>query len=269
MTRHRFVSAALPVLAAGVFLASCSDQANQPLQSTAPTVSTLAKTVQRPVSDFVSKQGITYYFVPPAADFMGWYSTGDDRTLLASVDYAGVSDRYLNGALGTTFSGTVTENPMPDGRAEIKVNLHTRSTLMYILEAVNYDFATDPLLFGNRTDDVENGAKPALGDAHFEVIFINTAPGAPLPDYMWALWGYYLPTLPILPPGYPWPGFEPVSVRINATAEGPLHAAAGLGPDGTNGRGKVVQVNLRPQTQKQGTRGDQWPIEMIDYSRRP
>ena len=138
---------------------------------------------------------------------------------------------------------------------------------MYIIDAQHWDFANDPLLSGNRAQDVKNGAAPALGDSHFEFVFINTRPDAPLPDLIWALMGLWNPTDPLLPPGYPWPGFEWVSIRINATADGPLHAAAGLGPDGTPGHGKVVEVNLRPQTQHYGAHGDQFPVEIIDYKK--
>lgn len=269
MRRYQLIYVVLFALLTGILINACSDQAARTINSPAVSAGTLAKTVQRPISDFVSAQGITNYFVPPVSDFMGWYKTGDDRSLLASVDYAGVSDRYLNGSLGTTFSGSVSERQLPDGRAEVSVNLHTRNTLMYILDAQNWDFATDPLLFGNRAHDVKNGAAPARGDAHFEVVFINTAPGAPLPDFMWALYGYWVPTFPLLPLKYPWPGFELVSMRINASADGPLHAASGLGPYGTPGHGRVVQVNLRSQAQHHGAHGDQWPVENIDYHRRP
>ncbi len=268
MTRYRLVIVVLIALFAGALAASCSDQISEPVQPAAEAV-TLAKTTQRPIMDFVSAQGLTTYFVSPALDFMGWGAVTDDGYLLASVDYAGVSDRYLDGALGTTFSGSVTERELPDGRAEVSVNLHTRSTLVYFLKAVDNDFASDPLLFGNRTQDVENGADPALGDAHFQIVFINTAPGAPLPDIMWAQYGLWVPDFPLLPTGYPWPGFDMVSIRINATADGPLHALAGMGPYGTPGHGKVVQVNLRAKAQGGGVNGDLWPVEMITLHKRP
>ncbi len=268
MRRLRFVTVVLIALLLGTLSPSCSDQTSDPVQPAAASV-TLAKTVQRPISDFVNAQGLTTYFVPPALDFMGWYAVTDNGVLLASVDYAGLSDRYLNGALGTTFSGTVIERPLPDGRARVTVNLHTRSTLVYILDGTTGGFADATLLFGNRTHDVANGAAPALGDVHFEFEFINTEPGAPLPDIMWAQYGLWLPDLPLLPPGYPWPGFDYISIRINATADGPLHEAAGLGPEGTPGHGKVVQVNLRPKAQHFGANGDMWPVEMITLHARP
>ena len=269
MTRHPLMHVVLIALLAGALCAACSDQTNAPVEPTANTAGMIAKTVQRPITDFVSAQGITNYFVPPALDFMGFYSLGDNGFLLASLDYAGVSDRYLGGTLGTTFAGNITERPLPDGRAYVTVNLHTRNTLVYILEGVNGDFATDPLLFGNRVHDVSNGATPALGDVHFEAEFINTAPGAPLPDIMWAQWGEAYPSFPYLPPGYPWPGFEWVCLKSNATADGPLHAAAGLGPDGTPGHARVVQINLRPQAQHYGAHGDLWPAETIALHKRP
>jgi hypothetical protein len=68
--------------------------------------------------DFVDDQGITSYFVPPISDFMGWYAAYDAGTHLVSVDYASLTDRYLSGSLGTTFQGSITERPLPDGRAE-------------------------------------------------------------------------------------------------------------------------------------------------------
>lgn len=269
MIRHRIATVVLSVLLAGFFSVSCSEQIDQPLAPTGDPVGMVAKATQRPVSDFVNAQGLTSYFVPPVKDFMGWYMFGDSQNLLASVDYAGLTDQYLGGTLGTKITGSITERPLPDGRAYVSVNLHVRNTMMYILEYQTGDFATDPLLFGNRGQDVANGMKPAIGDAHFEAEFINTAPGAPLPDFMWAQFGYFYPSFSLLPSGYPWPYFEPVCVRCNITADGPLHAAAGLGPYGTPGRGRMIQVNLRPFAQQQGTRGDLWPIEVIDYKKLP
>jgi hypothetical protein len=156
----------------------------------------VAQTTQRPIDDFISTQG-TYcvpdggggcvIFVPGIANFVGWgdsKSLGSDHLIVASVDYAGLANRSIEArspgfTLGTTFSGTVVERALPDGRAAVTVVLLTENALTFAAED---DFVTGKLLFGSRAVEVLAGAQPALGDSQFRIAFTNTAPGAPLPD---------------------------------------------------------------------------------------
>ena len=115
--------------------------------------------------------------VPPIGNFVG--QSDPKKGWVASVDYAGLADYWAGGVLGTSFSGTVIERPLKDGRAMVEVMLRTENALTWVAD--DFDF-NGPLLFGNRAPDVLGGAEPSLGDAYLQVKFINTAPGAPLPD---------------------------------------------------------------------------------------
>jgi hypothetical protein len=149
---------------------------------------------QRPIMDFVSQQG-TYcvrlggpsctLFEPPVGNILGWIEIRDGARYLARVDYAGLADAYLGGALGTTFEGTITERPLPDGTAEVSVRLHTRNALAWVSRRLPNEaggWGPSVLVFGHPGQQVAAGAEPALADLLFQLVFINTAPGAPLPD---------------------------------------------------------------------------------------
>jgi hypothetical protein len=155
-----------------------------------------AQTVQRPIEDFVSTQGTyclpngsggCFYFVPPVANFIGWGSQAHFGQF-ASIDYAGLANRYIETAssgsisFGTTFGGTITERPLPDGTARVTITLRTENALMWAATDPNYDFAAGQLIFGRRVTDVLAGAQPVLGTVVFHISFINSSPGAPLPD---------------------------------------------------------------------------------------
>jgi hypothetical protein len=77
---------------------------------------------------------------------------------------------------------------------------------------------------------VLQGATPAFGDSHLGVKFINTAPGAPLPDLLQLVFG-------------PEPGHELLQIKFHASAEGELHAAFGVA-EGTRGRLTVQEIGL-------------------------
>src|ERR1051326_306023 len=178
----------------------------------------LATAGSRPISDFVSVQGhwciggfdnngnpicpgsygalgCGALFVPPAPNFIGWSQPPNAVRglpqlpfIFLSMDYAGEIDRFLGGALGTTVTGTLDEVANPDGTATVAVTLHAHNALTFAslcnAPANQCDFANTPLVFGARLSDVLRGAAPSLGDCTFYVKFINTAPGAPLPDLL-------------------------------------------------------------------------------------
>src|SRR5215471_16921066 len=89
---------------------------------------------QRPFSDFLSAQGTTMIFTPPAPDQLGW-TTGVGKTngnanltptRFSLVDYAGLEAKYLSTNfginLGTAVSGTVMERPLANGTALVTVD---------------------------------------------------------------------------------------------------------------------------------------------------
>lgn len=142
---------------------------------------------QRPIDDFVTAQGTKVGFAP--YDYVSWLSVTDEMSIrLALVDYAGVTNRALRLGLGTTYTGSVTERPLTDGRAEVVVTLQTKNALTWVAdlgESFDQDdvqSASCPLLFGATGHEVKEGATPALGESFLQLVLKNTAIGAPLPD---------------------------------------------------------------------------------------
>ena len=225
-----------------------------------------APAVQRPIEDFVDRQGRwclynvgppgyqddpctvdSFLFVPPIANFIGWTDPAEGR--LMSVDYAGLADYYAGGAFGTETTGTVTERPLKDGRAEIHVRLYTSNALTWMVD--DPDLTGDfnrPLLFGHRAPEVLDGEESALGDSFLHVKLINTAPGADIPDLLQVFIA-------------PEEGQEVVFLATNASATGPLRELFGV-PDGTPGRATVVQTGLC-MPPAQGPVWDAFPAEWI------
>jgi hypothetical protein len=107
------------------------------------------------------------------------------------------------------------------------VELNTTNALTWVTSGGDNgacDFATDPLLFGHRAPDVLNEEDPALGKSSFELVFINTAPGATLLDL-----------IQLLVEGPE----DVISIEFGAEAKGPLE-------DGTLGEATVKQVCPAP-----------------------
>lgn len=195
----------------------------------APASAGEAKTTHRSIHELVRAQGTYCFpdgsggcllFAPPVPNYIFFQATA--TTWIAAVDYAGLEDSWLKGvshgdqSFRTKFSGTVDEQRLPDGRAEITIKLHTER------EAARVFLPPDTLLFGNTTPAVHDGARAAVGESSFEFVFINPTPGMPLPDFVQLFVA-------------PLPGQEFVRSEIRATAKGPLHSAFGV-PDGTPGR---------------------------------
>ena len=226
------------------------------------------QTVHRPLSDFLGAQGTVSVFnccAPMVPDYIGWtrpFSTPPEEQRLALVDYAGVGNGWLvaNGysSLGTTISGTITERPLADGRAEVTVNLHTRNALAYLL---TYDLSgpinqnqINPLIFGFKPQDLlaDPTKQPALGQSHLHVVFKNPAPGASMPDIVNAF---------VL--GNTVPGQELVSIYFNATATGELRADSGF-PEGASGRLTIVQTGILFRGPFKGATADGFPAEIVE-----
>jgi hypothetical protein len=222
------------------------------------------QTVQRPIEDFVEAQGTfclddgmggCFLFVPPLENFLG--TSDPARQIIAALDYAGLADEWITTAsggtvtFGTAFSGKVTERPLPDGRAEVHVVLHTKNALTWAASGDGSDFANSPLLFGHRATDVLAGADAALGDLTMGVKLINTAPDAPLPDLIQIFFA-------------PEPGQEVLWLTIRGRANGTLRAEFGV-PDGTPGHLTDIQNGLF-MTNFNGAVADGFPVERITIS---
>jgi hypothetical protein len=217
----------------------------------AVSASAFAGTTHRPISDFLSTQGTfcvdpptCTIFVPPVANFVGFTDTVHDRGI--SFDYAGLSDVPLGGALGTSFSGSISERTVQDGSVIITVKLHTSNALVYVIpfDPTNpgNQFGENPLLFGTRASDVQAGATPALGDSMLQIEFTNTAPGLPIPDLEQLLFA-------------PGPGQNINSVVFEGTATGQF-------ADGSPGKVHVIERGILDNG-FHGAVADGFPAEFI------
>lgn len=213
---------------------------------------------QRPISDFTSAQGTTMVFTPPARDVIAWSTCSVCVPgLFAWFDYAGRANATQSLGLGTATEGSITERPLSDGRADVKVVLHTRKALSWAAEFNPFsppDPNTSPLLFGWRAQDIlaDPNKTAALADSNLVVEFKNTAPGAPLPDLVDAF---------IL--GNASAGQEIISISFYATASGPLHANAGVA-EGTPGRCTVAEAGVLFKAKFMGATGDGFPVELVE-----
>jgi len=221
-----------------------------------------APAAQRPLSDFTSRQGTYclqldaagenldcaasgYYsdpdcflFTPPIRNQFGFYDPA--ANVFGIVDYAGLADAWSGGAFQTSISGSVNERPLADGRAEVSVVLQSRHALTWAIEGL--DFGGAPTIFGHRAQDVVNGAAPAFGDMTLQVTFINTAPGALLPDLIQLF-------------NCPDPGQQPTGLSMTVRASGSL-------ADGTPARLYTEQRGLLAIPAQSPTY-DAFPVEKV------
>ncbi len=226
------------------------------------------KATPRPIEDFVNAQGTfcldfeTFcegdppcdLFVPPTENFMGWSDPNVTPALLASVDYAGLADKWITEeskgevTFNTQFSGSITERPLKDGRAEVHVRLKTTNALIWAVEAGELGF-NEPLIFGWRAPDVlDDGKEPSLGTSHYEIKFINTAPGDPLPDILQVAF-------------CPEEGQEITFIRGAVNVRGTFRELYGV-PEGTPGHMQITQTGLF-MTGFHGAVEDGFPAEHI------
>ena len=206
----------LVVLAFGLILTSCSDQTVvQPQTTLQPASDAVAI---RPIRDFVVTQG-TYclgdgmggcvLFHAPVQNFLCWCDAG--TKVMASVDYAGVSDQWLqcesSGQMscGTHSRGQILEATQPDGTARLSVIVETKGA-MFWAETGKGGQAT----FGEHAPDVLLGKEAVTGESRLELEFTLPAPGLPIPDLVQMLYA-------------PLPGQEVHTVKFYARAEGLLH----------------------------------------------
>ncbi len=213
-------------------------------------------TTTRDLKNFLDVQGT--FMVPgypgPVSGFFSWTDLAGRNM---SVDYAGLVQRCwptLN--LPTSSDGVVIERPLGDGRAEVTVILRTQNAVTFVADQ---DPASGPILFGQRwnpsgvcgvasTSGLDN---PVLGDLFMQVVFINTAPGAALPDLI------QLFTSPA-------PGQEPRTIKVSAKAVGPLYNLPGIA-DGAIGRASTEQIGLEYKYGAHGKPGiDGFTVERVD-----
>lgn len=210
----------------------------------------------RPIEDFLDAQGTLPF--PAELQSLGW--TDPETVRFAQVDFTGQANKWIEEesdnrddpiSLGTETEGKVIERPLPDGHAEVTVLLHTKNALTWVVELESLVQPIDPysdyLVFGNRALDVLDGADPALGESFLKWVFINDAPGDPLPDLLAEI--------------VVGPTVEMIMLSFEAHADGTLREAFGV-PDGTPGRAQVTEIGLFPPGK--GATADGWPAEHIN-----
>ena len=234
-----------------------------------------AQTTQRPLSDFLTTQGSNYptdfKYVPPDPNFLGWGTIFPDDANrgwlkkssvidFAGVDYAGLATEAYAPGKYPEFSGTITERPLPDGRAEVTIMLHTTGANAWVIELdLNFDLleqiANKPTLFGHRPRDVANGAGQALADTYLHVKYIGPA-NQPIPDLV-RLTDFQNPL----------PHYEVTFIQFIVTAKGPLTIAYGV-PENTPGKCSIVETGLFKTSGKVSSKSrvayDIYPVENIN-----
>ncbi len=208
----------------------------------------------RPIADFINAQGSLPY-VPQDQASDAW--TDPNSMLVVCVDYNGHANRLIEEmsggliSLGTKIEGEVIERPLADGRAEVTVLLHTKNALTWAAVLVPDAIPPAPpwgeLLFGYYAEEVVGGKPPVLGDSFFKWVFINSAPGAPLPD--------------LLAQFIEGPTVETIMLSFEASADGVFRESFGV-PEGTPGHVQVTQTGpFRAKDLDYGISG--WPTEHI------
>ena len=189
----------------------------------------------RPMSDFLQRQG---YWDAYAGEYVSdltygtWFFNwldpdGDWLNIDFLGDVARALDHYWGFDVGTKVDGSVTEKPLPDGRAEVSVIVHAKNALTVAGDSRG-------LLFGYWPWEVVptwgGNNSPSVGDSTFEVRFINIGRGAPLPDFTQLAFA-------------PEPGQELLFLAMTSQTKGALRALFGV-PDGTPGMVHTRQSGL-------------------------
>lgn len=254
----------LAVSAATVLLAACSaDSGTAPLTpaADAPRASESGRVTQYDIMDWVLAQG-SYCARPenragpicgpllPGLDLAGWFDPANG--LCGAVDYAGFAARYLERSggpsLGTTYTGSITERLLNDGRAEVTITVQTDNALAFVQPCEGQPFS--PMLFGALPTDIVAGAQPAVGSSFFSFTYI-APPGYPLAEPV----QIFIGEAP----------YELVKIAFHADAIGPLHAASGF-LEGTVGRLHIQQVGrvVPGLLNREGDYpGDVFPVENV------
>ena len=219
---------------------------------------------QRPISDFLSRQGqwsvhldangnadcatsvydgglSGFVLEPPIQNFVDWVEPQNNTS--SSLDYAGLVDRATGGALGTTVSGSINEVVHKDGTVTVTILLHTTHALVWASTGID---SVGTGLFGHTGADVLGGAAPSFGNCMLKLVINGPAANQPLPDFYQMFWGCG-----------PW---SFVSVDFVGSATGAL-------PDGTPAQLQMTQVGLIATSAKANGNSrvayDQFPAEHI------
>lgn len=198
----------------------------------------IAQVTIRPLSDFTNAQQVSSGGAPSV------YWTDPTTNRLMSIDYSGKVNGFLmehGKSVGTILSGTVIQRPLPNGTAEITVQLSLQNAVVWAYQGSN-------LVFGHVPLDIVNGYSPALATVNFNFRFTISAPGAPLADLATIVFTQH----------------TQVFVQLNAIGQGPFLAAYGV-PDGTPGIAQTTQTGVYQSQGNGGPLGDYFPAGHIDF----
>jgi len=216
--RFSFVHGGLGLFLLGFLLVSCQEDQTNPVVSktgsssqVAGTPVPLGKVVPRNLADFFKGQTNPFYWYDPSHDWYHYF-----------VDYGNFYTAYLG--LPTTYTGTITEQPLSDGTAEVVVDLKSDNAFTNVYQVV----APFGYIMGASVNDVKfNNATAQLGSVRLYWDFINTGLGAPIPNLS---------------------SKGTKQVKMEATVYGPLSYLAQMGPTGTPGEAWTNQVGLLTHT---------------------
>lgn len=214
-----------------------------------------------PLSLFLEAQGTQDVWYPPEPALFAWTGRPPNYPRMGWIDYVGAADRWLadNGydTLGTTVTGTFSRKDVGNGLYEYSVVVHATNALAWCVRALDEDGVWDgtTMLFGAHVQDVAEGATPALGRCTFKATWRQDQ-DTPIADINLAS-NYGPPYRPA--------GWALLDVDLRGTANGPLHEAAGLGPEGTAGKMVLAQQSSNPQAWGNGNgNADGYPSEVTD-----
>lgn len=213
---------------------------------------------QPSIDDFINAQGSTpnpaysfAFYATPFAPHLPNYAVGfttatcpgpfcqyQDGSRIAVVDYAGGANDYLKkhgySSLNTKTDGSVTQRPLPDGRVEVTVVLHTQNALTFISKwdpngaSPPQSAESNTRLFGSSVSELLHFKtdRPALADSLLVMVF-KQPPNSPLPDLV-KLFGFGA-----------YPDLELVSFYISVNATGTL-------PNGSKATSRILQQGVFP-----------------------
>jgi hypothetical protein len=144
----------------------------------------------RPIADFLKQQGqhLTKGIVPEFVALTAYFNPDTGTNRAASIDYAGLGAKVIKQrtrgavALRTQMDGIVYEWPLPNGRAEVTVQLHTHNALSFAIAQPDADFdAKGQPIFGYRPQDIVDDFQadgkldvtPSVGSCFLHVVLIT------------------------------------------------------------------------------------------------
>jgi len=147
-----------------------------------------APAIMRPIQEFLQEQG-TYcvdngyggcqLYALPVSNYLTWFDRSQNVTM--AIDYAGIVNSWAQDrgfASNAQIAGSVTEQPMADGRSRYTVELKGSGISSYAVQGTNLGA---PITFGVRPREMGDPmAKAAAGDLRMVITFIQS-PGK-LPD---------------------------------------------------------------------------------------